>query len=154
MQNPQSTEAARLTSPARVLLVEDDLVTANLYCNALVVAGYAVELARTSAEAITILQKCETEVVVTDLMLPGDVNGIQLIQYLRETPDYARTPVIVLSNFKPDVLAGQAWKAGANFCLPKNSCDRESFLAVVKKAVARSLELRQEAGNTPTPQYP
>jgi DNA-binding response OmpR family regulator len=124
----------------KILLVEDDLLTANIYRNYLVVEGYTVETAGDGKEAVKILENFSPQVAIVDLMLPGNLKGIDLIKRLRASVKFARIQIIVLSHFKPTVLAGEAWTAGANFCLPKNCCGKQDFLSVVKKALGKAEE--------------
>lgn len=72
---------------ARVVLVVDDdpmvrFVTAEYIRD----CGYpAVEVAD-AAEAISVLESnAEIRIVVTDINMPGDMNGLQLARYVRDT---------------------------------------------------------------------
>src|SRR5689334_9168306 len=60
-----------LAQPAKVLLIEDDLLTSNIYRNYLVVEGYSVEVAVDGPSALKLLEEFSPDLAIVDLMLPG-----------------------------------------------------------------------------------
>jgi two-component system response regulator RegA len=68
--------------PPRVLLVEDDLVTASALIAILTRRGFDVLLATTVAQGMAMLAR-EPAYVVLDLMLP-DGDGSALLRYVRD----------------------------------------------------------------------
>ena len=77
----------------RVLLVEDHPPLAEAVCDALRRAGFAVDHARTAAEARELADLAEPALVLLDLGLP-DEDGLRLLPVLRRG---GRVPVIVLT---------------------------------------------------------
>lgn len=77
----------------RVLVVEDDVLTAAVIRDLLVSVGHAVTVARTSAEAVAAFATGAFELVLLDRVLPdGDGHGV-LAQIRRQS----NVPVIILS---------------------------------------------------------
>lgn len=93
---PQATSRPpRQTAAARVLLVEDDPVTAEVFARALQRAGHEVRVAADGNQALHALRDQAPDVVVLDLGLPT-VPGIEVLRRLR-AGDRGDLPVIVVS---------------------------------------------------------
>jgi len=81
---------------ARILVVEDDKDVANLLSIMLSDAGYHVDTAFNGTEALSSLQNQYYDLVSLDLTLP-DTSGLDVIRRLREHPNTADLPIIVVS---------------------------------------------------------
>jgi PAS domain S-box-containing protein len=97
---PQAADALAAAPPAlpshqtcRLLLVEDNMDTADALALSLEGFGYSVTLAMTVAEALAAARKAHFDVAVTDIGLP-DGSGIELGRHLRGS-----VPVIALSGY-------------------------------------------------------
>jgi two-component system OmpR family response regulator/two-component system response regulator QseB len=102
----------------RVLLVEDDTATADMYRLGLEMSGYVVDVAADGVSALRVaIEEHKTDVVVLDLGLPR-MGGIRVLAALQESGFTADIPVIVLSNDTEDFPA--ALGAGAIQCLTKS----------------------------------
>ncbi|QJE00977.1 response regulator transcription factor [Massilia forsythiae] len=77
------------------LVIEDDDETRAYLCDALRAAGYAVQAETSGEDGLRRLQEGRWDVVVLDRMLPGQVDGIGVIERLRARGD--ATPVLILS---------------------------------------------------------
>ena len=84
-------------APSRILIVEDDELTALVERAVLEAAGFAVEDVRTGEEALERLATATFDAVVLDLMLPG-LRGDEVLQTL--PPERLATlPVVVVSGY-------------------------------------------------------
>jgi PAS domain S-box-containing protein len=79
-----------------VLVVEDERVQRFLITKLLVQAGYAVDTAKTSAEAISKCRKRRFDAITLDLMLP-DASGWDALAAIRSLEQHRTTPVLVLT---------------------------------------------------------
>jgi DNA-binding NtrC family response regulator len=123
-----------------ILVIEDEEKLRRVIGLHLSGAGYAVKAAGSAEEGLR--HAGETELVITDLKLPG-MDGLTLLQKIKE--QNALTPVIVMSAFGTVENAVEAMKRGAVDFLPKPfSLDHLSV--VVEKALEVS-ELRTENRN-------
>lgn len=83
----------------RVLVVEDDLLIREFVVEALREAGFHVVHASTGEEALTWCKRQFADVLVTDIQLPGKIDGWQIAEHCREhDPDL---PVIYATGFSP-----------------------------------------------------
>jgi len=81
-----------------VLLVEDDPVLAAMYRIKLVAEGYQVRLAADGPGGLAAALARPPDVLLLDIRLPG-FDGLELLSRLRNTPEGAGVPVLVLSNY-------------------------------------------------------
>jgi len=80
----------------RILVVEDEPDVARLLTLMLTQAGYAVDTAATGAAALRALLHSHYAAITLDLKLP-DTNGLALIRQIREQPETAELPIVVVS---------------------------------------------------------
>lgn len=79
----------------RILLVEDEPLTAEVFERALDRSGYAVEVARDGLLALHRLAEHPPDLLILDMSLPG-ASGRDILQRLRSA-GHERLPVIVVS---------------------------------------------------------
>ena len=87
--------SARLVQ-RRILIVDDDDDFRTLMKTQLSHAGYTVFDARDAASAIHIARTAHPDVITVDLLMPG-VDGWSFIDRLRQAPDLANIPIVVVS---------------------------------------------------------
>ena len=81
----------------KALVVEDDPAVLEVTVFLLQDLGYAVSTAITAAAALEIARQTAFDLVLSDISLPGDFNGIQLAKQLRQGhPDL---PIILATGF-------------------------------------------------------
>ncbi len=109
-----------------ILVVDDDARLRTLLTRYLGENGYFVTTAADAAEARAQLQSLAFDLMVLDVMMPGE-NGLSLTRWLRRS---RRVPVLLLTamNETEDRIAGL--EAGADDYLPKPFEPRELLLRV------------------------
>ncbi len=80
----------------RVLLCEDNPDVAQVLADMLKPEGVVCDIAGSAAGARTLLEKHLYRLMLLDLTLP-DVDGLKFLQELRDEPDTAQLPIIVVS---------------------------------------------------------
>jgi two-component system, cell cycle response regulator DivK len=106
-----------LTGPAReILFIEDDEGLRELLAATLREAGFSVVETPGAEMAVGHLRRHTPDLIVLDLgMPPGRMSGTELLAELREAPEWARIPVIVVSGFgdllNPDIVTGLGVRA-------------------------------------------
>jgi CheY-like chemotaxis protein len=122
---------------ARILVVEDQRMTAEILRGSLESAGHVVELTDNGDRALALFRARPPDLVITDIVMPV-LDGIELISAIRSGA--SNVPIIAISggghtgNFE---FLEMARKLGAKEVLRK-PVSREQLLA----AVDRCLELR------------
>jgi PAS domain S-box-containing protein len=80
-----------------ILLVDDELSMLNIGNSILSDLGYNVSTAENASDAIIIMNKMAIDLVITDVIMPGEMNGIGLATYITES--YPKTKIILSSGF-------------------------------------------------------
>jgi CheY-like chemotaxis protein len=83
-----------------VLVVDDDLDIRCTIAQILREEGFHVREARNGIEALAKVAEERPDLVLLDLMMPV-MNGWQVLQVLRDTPEYRALPVVILSAVPP-----------------------------------------------------
>jgi len=93
--------------PRRILVVEDEKDIRDLVCYHLDRAGFAADPLGRGDEVIGRVKTRRPELILLDLMLPG-LDGRELCRLLRENPDTATIPIIMLTarGEEEDVIHG------------------------------------------------
>lgn len=136
--------AVSLESPARILVVDDDLKLCRLIRDYLESMGYQVFVAHNGREGLEIALNEQFSALILDVMLPG-MNGFDVLRNLRAT---SNVPVLMLTGRgeEPDRIVGL--ELGADDYLPKTFSTRE-LLARLRAVIRRSQvtpETRSDAG--------
>ena len=113
-----------------IFLVEDDPVVVKVYGAKFQREGFRVEVAEDGLVAMKNLLLVKPDVVVLDLMM-HKLNGVDVLRYIRSTPELKKTPVIILSNAHMTSLAQDAAAIGAEKALLKSSCTPIQLLEVI-----------------------
>jgi DNA-binding response OmpR family regulator len=85
----------------KILLVEDDDDLANVYMARLKAEGFDVRRAANGEEALSVALDYSPELVILDVMMPK-INGFDVLDILRNTPQTANLKIIMLSALSRD----------------------------------------------------
>ena len=121
-------------NPKTVLIIEDEPDAADLFAEMMRVSGFHVLLLASSAPALLTMTAEKPDVVLLDIMMP-ETSGLDILRQMRQSPDLADIPVVVVSamSMPADIRSGM--EAGAFTYLTKPV----GFLEL-KEAVERALE--------------
>lgn len=129
----------------RVLITEDDGLIAEIYRDSFEREGFSAEVARDGAIAIQRLKENPPDIVLLDLMMPN-VNGVEVLKFIRTQPALKALPVIVMSNAFAGALGREAAVAGATKMFAKNSCGPKKLVGEVREVLAGSVFSPHENG--------
>jgi len=108
----QPVDIPRIGKGQHVLVVEDDKEVGSVFRMALELAGYQVTLVDNVTKALNSIFQIMPDAIVLDLMLP-DMNGLDLLQYLKKQSLPKRIPILVVSGATGGFQMNQALEAGA-----------------------------------------
>jgi DNA-binding NtrC family response regulator len=121
------------TTPATVLIIDDEEIIREALEALLVVEGYRVASAATAGQGLDALANRPFDAVLLDLMLP-DRNGLEVLEDIRRLDD--ELPVVMITAFGTIESAVAATKQGAFHYFPK-PFKNDEVLAVLRNAVER-----------------
>lgn len=125
----------------RLLIIEDEVKTANSIRQGLEENGYLIDTAYTGADGLDYARKGNHDLIICDVILP-EYNGMELCRILRK--ENIQTPVLMLTalNSVSDKIEG--FDAGADDYLAK-PFDFLELLARVKSLLKRNPQLAKNA---------
>lgn len=85
-----------MATPAKILLVDDDMTLHEMYAERLKAEGYTIVSAYDGEEAIEKVTKETPDLILLDIMMPK-INGIDVMKKLREDESTANIPIILLT---------------------------------------------------------
>jgi DNA-binding NtrC family response regulator len=121
---------------ATVLIVDDEPNIRRMVGALLSAEGYDVAEASTGAQGVRLAEEGDPDVVLLDLMMPGELNGMTALQRMKER--CVELPVIMMSGRAGLSDAVQATKLGA-----VNFLEKPLTPEGVLFAIGSALELRQ-----------
>jgi CheY-like chemotaxis protein len=87
-----------MTSPSRVLLVEDNPLNLKLVRDVLLHAGFDVVEARSGEDGIVRALEDRPDLILMDLQLPG-IDGTEAMRTIKGTPMGSSIPIVALTAF-------------------------------------------------------
>ena len=133
---PEPTAAIEpsATPPRRVLVAEDEPALRQIQKRLLRGLGLDVLLVGTGRDAITALESGVFDLVITDLRMPGDVSGYDLLAWLeRERPDLAASALVVTG----DIAGAPPLLGGSGGRVITKPFQREEYESRVRAALAQ-----------------
>ncbi|MFC0190998.1 response regulator [Aureimonas pseudogalii] len=116
-----------------VLCVDDSASVRQMVSFTLESAGYAPDTAVDGADAITKLDQNKYQLIITDLNMPN-LDGIGMIRKVREMPQHAGIPIVMLTTESDETKKMEGKAAGATGWIVK-PFDQAKLVAVVNKLI-------------------
>ncbi len=129
-----------MTVRPEILIVDDEPRIRRFLRTNLDLAGYATLEAEDGPTALRLFEEHALQLVVLDIGLPGDLDGFQVLERIRQSGD---TPVIMLTARTAEDDKVRAFELGADDYLTKPFGSRE-LTARVKAVVRRSAHRGEE----------
>ncbi len=115
----------------KIIIIEDEPDTVEMFAEMMRLNGYNVLKSYGGTPAINLISEEKPDAIVLDMMMP-DLSGLDVLGQIRENPELAKIPVIVVSamSMPQDIQAGL--DAGASAYLTKPVTYQELSQAVQK----------------------
>jgi PAS domain S-box-containing protein len=132
----------------KILVVEDNVDSAEMMRFMLELAGHEVRTAYDGREALETARTFQPQAVLCDIGLPG-MNGYEVAARLREQPAFQRTPLIALTGYGQEEARRRAEAAGFDHHLvkPVEPDALGELLDSLRGNGAGELTLRNGSGN-------
>lgn len=122
-------------SSARYILIVEDSATTRALIRAVIdeMGDFAIVEAGSGFEALKLLPTREFNLVITDINMP-DINGLELIHFIKTNPRYTHIPLIIVSTERSeeDKKRGMALGAMAYVTKPFKAHELQE---VIKQAI-------------------
>jgi len=126
----------------RILIVEDSATMRSLLASALEGLELPVKITEASSgfEALRCLPREQYDLVVTDINMP-DINGLELVSFIKNNEKYAGMPLVIVSTEGSDRARDKGLRLGADAYLVKPFEPAE-----LRRIVVELLEARARSG--------
>ena len=106
------------TDQRKIVIIEDEPDTAEMYAEMMRICGYQVEIFFGGKSAVANIADQKPAAVVLDIMMP-DFSGLDVLNFMKADRNLSEIPVIIVSaKTLPDEIH-EGLKAGANAYLTK-----------------------------------
>ena len=81
----------------KILITEDSPTMRSLLVSTIeTLEGYEIVEASSGFEALRLLPREKVDLIITDINMP-DINGLELISYVKNNPNYRNIPLFIIS---------------------------------------------------------
>lgn len=81
----------------RVLIIEDEEILLDVLRQKLIMSGYEVEEAKNGREGLELIKTFNPDVILLDILMP-EMNGWQVMENIKSSPEIPNIPIIIISN--------------------------------------------------------
>lgn len=121
----------------KILVIEDDATLVNAYREMFKGQDVSMVGAATGQEGLTLVVSEKPDVVLLDIMLPGGMNGFDVLEQLQKNPVTQHIPVIVLTNLDSEKKMGTA--IGAKGYIVKANTTKDEIVKLVMDCIASKI---------------
>jgi CheY-like chemotaxis protein len=126
--------------PSVALVVDDSMLIRHTVCRFLEERGFSVESATNGQDALEAVKRRRPDIIITDMQMPK-MGGSELITALKNQPDTAAIPVVILAGKQSGF---EKKEQRANFAIFKD-IDIEEQLAKALEEIIGTLPARGSA---------
>ena len=123
----------------KILLVEDDVIAAELIYDLLVNCNFTIDIVHTATDGISFIEQNNYSLVLLDLNLP-DFDGFELLRSIKK---HTTLPIIVISAYSDIEIKVKAFKFGASDYMVK-PIDLRELEARIWSLLSRNSEIKIE----------
>jgi CheY-like chemotaxis protein len=116
---------------AKILLIEDDGLMIRMYGRLFSLEGYDIETAEDGEAGFVKAKEFRPDLILLDVMMPK-MNGLELIQKLKEDERTRGIIVVLLTNLGIQEKLDEAMRLGAAACITKSNHQPEEIIKIVE----------------------
>ncbi|HEY5600750.1 MAG TPA: response regulator [Patescibacteria group bacterium] len=114
-----------------VLIIEDEFQILDIYKTKLEREGFRVFTAKNGKDGLSIVNSNKPDLIILDIILPGGMNGFDILEKLKSDSKTKNIPVIVLTNLDSEEKVAK--EIGANDYFFKAGTTIDEVAAKVKE---------------------
>jgi diguanylate cyclase (GGDEF)-like protein/PAS domain S-box-containing protein len=119
LENSGRGSVGRAKESGTILIVEDEEDFSEAMALRLTSCGYKVRTANSAADGLSLARELKPDVVIMDVMFPGEMDGYRATEILKKESGSRGIPVIIISAKTMDEDIKRGYRCGADFYLTK-----------------------------------
>jgi DNA-binding response OmpR family regulator len=116
----------------KILIVEDDNFLLNIYETIFKNEGFEVQTAGDGENGYELAVSLFPDVILLDIMLPGDMDGLAVLKKIRQNESMKDLPVMIMSNLSDDKTISEGMALGASGYFTKSQFNPDDVLRNIK----------------------
>lgn len=116
---------------AKILIVDDDVLITGLMRSLVGIDGHQAFIVNDSTEAMSAAKSANPDLITLDLMMPN-LNGYELCALFRNDPQFAKTPIVIVSAKEDTQSRNHAFSVGASEFVNK-PFNIDEFLNILRR---------------------
>ncbi len=132
---------------AKILIIEDDSVLAEIYQKKLELEGYEVTIAQDGEVGIEKMKTVYPDLVLLDIMMPK-LTGVDVLRICKADPRTSSIPVVVLSNTYSEQDVKMFLKLGAIGYILKADSSPSLLTDKVREVLSKGPRLKRSPAQT------
>lgn len=113
---------------AKILIIEDNKMLLDIYITIFEKEGYAVITAQTGEEGYALIIEKTPNLILLDILLPGKMNGLDILRKLKADEATKNIPVLIMSNLSDDKTISEGLSLGASGYFTKSQAYPDDIL--------------------------
>jgi DNA-binding response OmpR family regulator len=120
----------------KLLWLEDDALLGQILGKSLQATEFELIHVKTGSEAVSFLSKTVPDVIMVDLLVPGEIDGFGVLEFVQKNAQLNKVPRIVLSNLSNQADIDRARSLGANTFIVKASSSIDLIIGEIRNQTA------------------
>ena len=125
------------TSSKKILIVEDNKLLQQVYFDRLVKEGFLVLQAFTGQQGLALATNYNPDLIILDIMLPGGLNGFDVLSQLRANSSFKHTPIVMITDLKDEKKTAESM--GASDYIIKDEKNIDETISKIKSYLKTDL---------------
>lgn len=117
--------------PARILLVDDDADTRDVYARFFEESGFSVEESENGLDALERIQVVKPDLIISGIIMPK-MDGFTLVQALKQNVETAQIPIVFLSHLGRQEDQHRSKELGVDDFIVRDTTPLKEVLSRVK----------------------
>ena len=123
----------------KILIIDEDSSLLKAYREMFKPEEFSIVGATTGQEGLTLVQSEKPDLILLDIMLPGGMNGFDVLEQLEANPLTKNTPVIILTNLDSEEKVAKT--IGAKDYIVKANTTKDEIVKLVMECLKSGFEV-------------
>lgn len=119
----------------KILIIEDESILAEMYKEKFSQEGFEVLWAPDEKTGLELAEKKEPHIILLDILLGGEEDGVSFLKKLRKKPKISQIPVLAFSNYDEPRKRKECFQLGAKEYLLKTNYTPNELVKIVQKYI-------------------